>query len=90
MVTAHDSPEHRCTWACPDADPLADIRELRRDAESGMTLAELEARHDHGPADREAVYRELGGTEELPSFQAYFGYVYGQLTDRLQRGTTNG
>ncbi len=60
MVTPHDSPEHRCTWACPDSDPLAGIRELYADAQAGMTLEQLEAKHDHGRADRAAVYRELG------------------------------
>ncbi len=60
-MTPHDDPHHRCTWACPQSNPLADIRELKADAEAGMTPEELERKYGfHDPADRAAVMRELG------------------------------
>jgi hypothetical protein len=59
---SHDKAGHRCSWACPQSNPLADIQALCADIGAGLTYEEIEARHQ-----REApLYGIPYGATEIP------------------------
>jgi hypothetical protein len=41
----HGEPGHRCSWACPQSSPLADLLAVVTDITDGLTAEEISARH---------------------------------------------